>query len=95
MLSVYRHFEVDDREGTITETGASTSSTNPLIDSDLATEADPAARRGPDLPVYSDGLLLIDALVEAMGGVELSRTVIRVPPRRRVGAEGRVSSVRP
>jgi hypothetical protein len=61
VLSVHPRFEVDDREGTITETETPSSPTSPLVDADLGTESD-EARAEPDIPVYSDALLLIDAL---------------------------------
>ena len=62
VLSVHPRFEVDDREGTITETDAATNTTMPLVDAELDADADNAAREEPDIPVYSDALLLIDAL---------------------------------
>jgi len=60
VLSVHPRFEVDDQAGTITETDAPTSPRTPLVDATV--DADDAARDEPDLAVYSDALLLIDAL---------------------------------
>lgn len=60
VLSVHPRFEVDDREGTLTETDSPTSATTPLVDAEV--ETDDAAREEPDIAVYSDALLLIDAL---------------------------------
>jgi hypothetical protein len=60
VLSVHPRFEVDDQAGTITEMDAPTSPTTPLVDATVA--ADDATRDEPDLAVYSDALLLIDAL---------------------------------
>jgi hypothetical protein len=62
VLSVHPRFEVDDREGTITETDSPTNTTMPLVDADLDTGTGDEARAEPDVPVYSDALLLIDAL---------------------------------
>lgn len=62
MLSVHSRFEVDGREGTITETEAPSSPTSPLVDADLDTGTGDGTRGEPDVPVYSDALLLIDAL---------------------------------
>jgi hypothetical protein len=53
---------VDDREGTITELESPSSTTMPLVDADLDTGAEADDREEPDIPVYSDALLLIDAL---------------------------------
>ncbi|WIV65993.1 hypothetical protein [Natrialbaceae archaeon AArc-T1-2] len=55
VLSLHPRFEIDDREGTLSATETPTGS--PLVDASL--EAD---REEPDVPVYGDALLLIDAL---------------------------------
>jgi len=60
VLSLHPRFEVDDREGVLRETD--TPSGSPLVDADLGTDTDEDAREEPDVPVYSDALLLIDAL---------------------------------
>ncbi len=59
VLSLHPRFELDDREGTLTESETPTAS--PLVD---AHEIDRAEddRTEPDLSVYADALLLIDAL---------------------------------
>ena len=64
VLSVHPRFEVDDREGTITELASPTSTALSLVDADLddATTTEDDAREEPDIPVYADALLLIDAL---------------------------------
>ena len=59
VLSLHPRFELNDREGTLTETEMSTSS--PLVDAhDVTSET--SDREEPDIPVYADALLLIDAL---------------------------------
>jgi hypothetical protein len=60
VLSLHPRFEVDDREGTLTETDAPTDTQ--LVDVTLDDDSDEAAREVPDVSVYSDALLLIDAL---------------------------------
>lgn len=68
VLSLHPRFEVDEREGTITETDPETYTTTQLVDEDdtqtSASEegAHTPERQEPDLPVYSDALLLVDAL---------------------------------
>jgi hypothetical protein len=64
VLSVHPRFEVDDREGTISELASPTSTAPSLIDAevDVDTDDENASREEPDLPVYADALLLIDAL---------------------------------
>jgi hypothetical protein len=59
VLSLHPRFELDDREGTLTETDSSTGS--PLVDAYEA-KSDNDGREEPDVTVYSDALLLIDAL---------------------------------
>lgn len=59
VMSLHPRFELDDREGTLTETGTPTSS--PLVEAhEVNTEK--GQREEPDIPVYGDSLLLIDAL---------------------------------
>ncbi|WP_135807375.1 hypothetical protein [Halorussus marinus] len=59
VLSLHPRFELDDRDGTLTETETPTSS--PLVDAhEVASET--SDREEPDIPVYADTLLLIDAL---------------------------------
>ena len=62
ILSVHPRFEVDQREGVIRNTDHPTPSA--LVDTtlDIDIEEDPQDRQEPDLPVYSDSLLLVDAL---------------------------------
>ncbi len=60
VLSLHPRFEIDDDQGVIVETDAPT--TSQLLDTeDDAATAD-AARTEPDLDVYADALLLVDAL---------------------------------
>jgi len=59
VLSLHPRFEVDDREGILAESETPTGS--PLVDADLA-EGEAEDRGEPDVPVYGDALLLIDAL---------------------------------
>ncbi|MBX0296806.1 hypothetical protein [Haloarcula nitratireducens] len=71
VLSLHPRFKLDDREGTLTETETPTSS--PLVDAhEVASET--ADRDEPDMPVYADALLLIDALERHdptdLGGLE-------------------------
>ncbi|MFB6083261.1 MAG: hypothetical protein ABEJ94_03330 [Halorientalis sp.] len=61
VLSLHPRFELDEREGTLTETETPTGS--PLVDAEPSGEAaGEADREEPDIPVYGDALLLIDAL---------------------------------
>jgi len=59
VLSLHPRFEIDDREGTLSESETPTSS--PLVDAHEV-ERDEGEREEPDIPVYADALLLIDAL---------------------------------
>jgi len=61
VLSLHPRFEVDDRAGTLTESDQSTGS--PLVEAQSGSEErDETEREEPDLDVYADPLLLIDAL---------------------------------
>lgn len=61
LLSLHPRFELDDREGTLTESETPTGS--PLVDAHEAdSENGEKEREEPDIPVYADALLLIDAL---------------------------------
>ena len=60
ILSVHPRFEVDQREGVLRNTDTPTPSS--LTDTTLEVEADTQTHEEPDLPLYSDALLLIDAL---------------------------------
>jgi hypothetical protein len=63
VLSLHPRFEIDDREGTLAESETPTSS--PLVDAhevDEETDDEAGGREEPDIPVYADSLLLIDAL---------------------------------
>jgi len=60
VLSLHPRFEVDDREGTLTESETPTGS--PLVDAQEGTDDGNEEREEPDVAVYSDALLLIDAL---------------------------------
>jgi len=60
VLSLHPRFELDDREGTLTETDTPTAS--PLVDAHTVDHDDSNERDEPNLPVYADALLLIDAL---------------------------------
>jgi hypothetical protein len=64
VLSIHPRFEVDDREGTITELASPTSTAPSLVDATLDIDADDedASREEPEIPVYADALLLIDTL---------------------------------
>ena len=68
VLSLHPRFEVDVREGTITETDPETYTTTQLVNDDDAptdasdTRAHESERREPDLAIYADALLLVDAL---------------------------------
>lgn len=59
VLSLHPRFSIDDREGILTESDTPTSS--PLVDAHEV-ERDETEREEPDIPVYGDSLLLIDAL---------------------------------
>lgn len=58
VLSLHPRFEIDEDRGVITETEGPT--TSQLLDGE--TETDTEDRTEPDLDVYADALLLIDAL---------------------------------
>ena len=60
VLSVHPRFEVDERKGTLTETDAST--VTPLVDTEPDPDNEEVERVEPEVPVYSDSLLLIYAL---------------------------------
>jgi hypothetical protein len=60
VLSLHPRYEVDDREGTLKESETPTGS--PLVDADAGNDNADAEREEPDVAVYSDALLLIDAL---------------------------------
>ncbi len=60
ILSVHPHFEVDQREGVLRNIDTPTPSS--LTDSTLEVESGTQTHEKPDLPVYSDALLLIDTL---------------------------------
>ena len=61
VLSLHPRFKLDDREGMLTETDTPTAS--PLVDAhNIDHDDDSEERDEPDLPVYADALLLIDAL---------------------------------
>jgi hypothetical protein len=59
VMSLHPRFELDDREGTLRETETPTSS--PLVDAQEV-DTEKGEREEPDIPVYADTLLLIDAL---------------------------------
>ncbi len=59
VLSLHPRFELDDREGTLTESETPTSS--PLVDAHQV-ETEDTDREEPNIPVYADALLLIDTL---------------------------------
>jgi polyhydroxyalkanoate synthesis regulator phasin len=61
VLSLHPRFEVDDQAGTLTESEQSTGS--PLVEAQSGSGgSDDIEREEPDLDVYADALLLIDAL---------------------------------
>ena len=62
IFSVHPRFEIDQREGVLKNTDSPASSS--LVDASLSVDTqDPEpTREEPDLPLYSDSLLLIDAL---------------------------------
>ncbi|MBX0326059.1 hypothetical protein EGH21_23905 [Halomicroarcula sp. F13] len=59
VISLHPRFELDDREGTLSETETPTSS--PLVDAHEV-DSEKGEREEPNIPVYADTLLLIDAL---------------------------------
>jgi hypothetical protein len=84
VLSLHPRFEVDERAGTITEADPDSYTTTQLVDEDKApssstTPTQEQERGEPDLDVYTDALLLIDALerhdVTALEAVETSDLV--------------------
>ncbi|WP_331234235.1 hypothetical protein [Natronorarus salvus] len=84
VLSLHPRFEVDEREGTITETDPETYTTTQLVDDEDAPEsasddAHTPERQEPDLSVYADALLLIDVLerhdVSDLGQLDTSALV--------------------
>jgi hypothetical protein len=60
VLSLHPRFEINDREATITESDQSTGS--PLVTAQGTTDTTDQKRNEPDVDVYADALLLIDAL---------------------------------
>jgi hypothetical protein len=61
VLSLHPRFEIDDREGMLSESETPTSS--PLVDThEIDSQGEEDEREEPDISVYSDALLLIDAL---------------------------------
>ena len=62
ILSVHPRFEIDQREGVLKNTDSPVPSS--LVDASLSVESpdQKPAREEPDLPLYSDSLLLIDVL---------------------------------
>jgi chaperonin cofactor prefoldin len=61
IVSLHPRFELDDHEGKLQET--ETPSSSPLVDAhEVASETGYGDREEPDIPVYADALLLIDAL---------------------------------
>ena len=60
VLSLHPRYEVDDREGTLTESETPTGS--PLVEAQEDTANANEEREEPNVAVYSDALLLIDAL---------------------------------
>ena len=60
VISLHPRFEVDDREGALTESDRSTGS--PLVEAQGDTDNANEQREEPDVDVYADALLLIDAL---------------------------------
>ena len=77
VLSVHPRFEIDEEDGVIIERDGPTSSQ--LIETDAEQDLDEADRTEPDLAVYADALLLIDALerheVEYLEGLETDALV--------------------
>ncbi|QSG09578.1 hypothetical protein [Halapricum desulfuricans] len=60
VLSLHPRYEIDDREATISESEQSTGS--PLVKAQETTDETNQQREEPDVDVYADALLLIDAL---------------------------------
>src|SRR6056297_1027473 len=60
ILSIHPRFEVDQREGLLRNIDHPTPSA--LVDVTLDTSGETPTRQEPDLPLYADSLLLIDAL---------------------------------
>jgi hypothetical protein len=60
VLSLHPRFEVDDQKGALSESETPTGS--PLVDADAGPEETEAEREEPDVPVYTDALLLVDEL---------------------------------
>ncbi|SEO63976.1 hypothetical protein SAMN05216388_101612 [Halorientalis persicus] len=60
VISLHPRFEVDDRAGTLKESDQSTGS--PLVEAQGDTDDEDTEREEPDVDVYADALLLIDAL---------------------------------
>jgi len=77
VLSLYPRFEIDEDRGVIGETEGST--TSQLLNSGDDAETPEEERTEPDLDVYGDALLLIDALerheVEVLEDIETSALV--------------------
>lgn len=59
VMSLHPRFTLDDQEGVLVESDTPTNS--PLVDAHEI-ETEPEQREEPDIPVYADALLLIDAL---------------------------------
>jgi len=60
VLSLHPRFEVNDDHGVIIETEELTTSL--LLDESASSDPDPDERTEPDIDVYADTLLLVDAL---------------------------------
>ena len=60
VLSLHPRFEINEREGTLSETEQSVGS--PLVEAQSDLDDGDTEREEPDINVYSDALLLIDAL---------------------------------
>ncbi|MGQ3330694.1 hypothetical protein [Halorubrum sp. FL23] len=60
VLSLHPRFEVNDDQGVIIETEGPTTSL--LLDENASPDSDPDERTEPDIDVYADALLLVDAL---------------------------------
>lgn len=60
ILSLHPRFEIDEDQGVIVEKEEVT--TSQLLDTEDTPEADEQSRTEPDLAVYADALLLVDAL---------------------------------
>jgi len=59
VISLHPRFELDEREGVLAESDTPTGS--PLVEAHIV-DSDKGGREEPDISVYSDALLLIDAL---------------------------------